>query len=171
MELYKLEFRRKWSKKVEQYYILAEITAGNCLQPLRIAGAYISVDGARIVIDNNECMYFMTSLLTEEQIEKWFNLNKPQHYGFVWHYGCHGPEIIVCQPTYVDFENRYMTMHFMQGLRSEAETVKFDDIIAIGSESGSHKIKGWSNSYTVINNLRLIQFKLQNELYKKLTLL
>ena len=108
MELYKLEFRRKWSKKVEQYFILTEITNDNCLQPLRIAGAYISVDGARIAVNSKDCMYFMTSLLTEEQIEKWFNLNKPQHYGFVWHYGGCGHQLMMTESI---MRNQINTKH------------------------------------------------------------
>lgn len=166
MNLYKLEFRRKWSKKVESYIVLAEYNA-NTISPMQTLSTYLTVNNEEISVNPKDCMLFSISKIENPKLEDYVNLNKPQHYAFIFDFGPTGKCIEVEKPTFIDFEKRYMTFHFMQGLRSDAATVSFDDIIGIGSVSSQHKIKGWSGSYIITNWRGLIDNGLTEEVLRK----
>jgi hypothetical protein len=82
------------------------------------------------------------------------NLKAGDYIAFEWKYGVLGPTIIVDNITSV--KDNEVLVHFLYGYKSEAEYVKFDDIIAIGSEKGDRKIKGFGGKYIVIKEHELL---------------
>lgn len=67
---------------------------------------------------------------------------------FEWEYGPLGKEIIVDKVSSI--HGNKVLVHFLYGLRGEAEYVDLDKIIAIGDPSANGKIKGWSGNFNIL---------------------
>jgi len=86
------------------------------------------------------------------------NLKHGDYIAFEWEFGIFGKEVIVSSITSVTDEQ--VLVHFMCGLRSEAEWVKKQDIIAVGDMSAKGKLKGWSGNFNIL-------LSADNDKYKK----
>lgn len=65
------------------------------------------------------------------------------------YYGGEPDEIIVGQTCFKS--DGYFTIHFAYGTQSLAETVKFEDVLAIGNlVDGQTKLRGWKGTFDVI---------------------
>lgn len=72
------------------------------------------------------------------------------YYMFIFVHGPLGECAIVETPTKITEEE--LLFHFLLGLKSEAEYVKKENILAVGDyENGTVEILGWSGKYTILN--------------------
>lgn len=79
------------------------------------------------------------------------DLKPEEHYiAFEWKYGVSAPdgEIVVAQITAVYPER--ILVHFLYGYKSEAEFVEKPKILAIGNQSGTHRLKGWGGNFDIL---------------------
>jgi hypothetical protein len=89
------------------------------------------------------------------------NLTKGDHMAFGFNYNGGEPnEIIVDNIT--EIYEKDVLIHFVYGYKSLSESVKKEDILAIGNSKGRGRIKGWTGSYDILN-----QEKIDNILNKK----
>ena len=82
------------------------------------------------------------------------DLVEGDYIAFHWKYGNsysddYKGELIVGHTSFI--RDGSVTVHFMDGYRSEAETVPLDQIIAIGNmETGKTGFKGWTGKFDLV---------------------
>lgn len=75
-------------------------------------------------------------------------LTTGDYIAFEWT-GYEGKEIIVTNISFVHDDE--FIVHFLYGLKSESAVVKKSDVLAIGDNNATGKIKGWSGNYNILN--------------------
>lgn len=83
------------------------------------------------------------------------NLTAGDHIAFGFNYNGGEPDEIVVAMITSKHPDEFI-VHFNYGHHSLAESVKYQDVLAIGSPHGNMEIKGWSGRYIVVNHGSLL---------------
>lgn len=86
------------------------------------------------------------------------NLNENDFIAFKWYNRSCEDELVVASVSFINDDN--VIVHWLDGFSNESESVKFEDILAIGcNQNGTVKLLGWSGKYIVINETDFLKSK------------